>query len=312
MKIGQLLERDFSKPIEEIIKVNNTDEATVYTELTEYVATDRIKDHYRRLLKAIAGLIKLIYPHGEVSKEELRELLEMAMEGRRRVKEQLKKLGSFEFFQTSFSYIDKETGEERYVGVPEEGGRNMISSDPLEPGSVYAGSVDDQGKVGLYRIEIGTASGTGKLRLAGGIDGAMKESINRAFGYLHGAKVRLGIGQEFDTTDFHVEAIDLLQNRVSCECGVALIVAVISAIKRLPVLAALVVLGDVSIQGNIKGVRTLVEPCQIAVENGARRARVPIENRRQFLEVSGDVAERLDPVFYGDAPVAANKALAIT
>jgi ATP-dependent Lon protease len=261
--------------------------------------------------KTVAGLVKLLHPHGEVAKEELRELLELAMEGRRRVKEQLKKLGSFEFFQTSFSYIDKETGEERYVGVPEEGGRNVIASDPLEPGSVYAASVDDQGKVGLCRIEIGCATGTGKLKLAGGIDGAMKESIHRAFGYLQGGKVKLGIARDFDTTDFHVEAIDLLQNRVACECGVALIVAIISAIKRISVQPALVVLGDISIQGNIKGVRTLAEPCQLAMENGARRALIPIENRRQFLEVSGDVAERLDPIFYGDAPVAANKALGL-
>lgn len=261
--------------------------------------------------KTVAGLVKLIHPHGDVAKEELRELVELAMEGRRRVKEQLKKLGSFEFFQTSFSYIDKETGEERYVGVPEEGGRNVISSDPLEPGSAYAASVDDQGRVGLCRIEIGTANGTGKLKMAGGIDGAMRESIQRAFGYLLGNKVKLGIAREFDTTDFHVEAIDLLQNRVSCECGVAMIVAVISAIKRVSLQPALVILGDISIQGNLKGVRTLVEPCQLAMENGARRALIPIENRRQFLEVSGDVAERLDPIFYGDAPVAANKALAI-
>jgi ATP-dependent Lon protease len=111
--------------------------------------------------KSVAGLIKLIYPHGEVSRDELRELLELALEGRRRVKEQLKKMGSFEFFQTSFSYIDKETGEERYVGVPEEGGRNMISADPLEPGSVYTASVDDEGKVGLYRLEVGCSGGTG-------------------------------------------------------------------------------------------------------------------------------------------------------
>ena len=262
--------------------------------------------------KTVAGLVKLLHPHGEVSKEELRGLLELAMEGRRRVKEQLKKLGSFEFFQTSFSYIDKETGEERYVGVPEEGGRNVISSDPLEPGSVYAASVDDQGKVGLCRVEVGCATGTGKLKLAGGIEGVMRESIHRAFGYLQGSKVKLGIARDFDTTDFHVEAIDLLQNRVACECGVALIVAIISAIKRISVQPALVILGDISIQGNLKGVRTLVEPCQLAMENGARRALIPIENRRQFLEVSGDVAERLDPIFYGDAPVAANKALAIT
>jgi len=92
---------------------------------------------------------------------------------------------------------------------------------------------------------------------------------------------------------------------------VALIVAIISAIKRVSAQPALIILGDISIQGNIKGVRTLVEPCQLAMENGARRALIPIENRRQFLEVSGDVAERLDPIFYGDAPVAVNKALGL-
>jgi ATP-dependent Lon protease len=189
----------------------------------------------------------------------------LALEGRRRVKEQLKKMGSFEFFQTAFSYIDKDTGDEHYIGIPEEGGRNTISSDPLEPGSVYASSVDDHQKVGLYRIETGCSAGTGKLRIAGGIDGLMKESVQRAFGYLHSNKVRLGIAQDFDTTHFHVEAIDLLQNRVTCECGVALVVAVLSALKRVPVQSALVILGDLSIQGNIKGVRTLAEPCQLSM-----------------------------------------------
>lgn len=262
--------------------------------------------------KTVAGLVKLIYPDGQVEKDELRELLELAMEGRRRVKEQLKKLGSFEFFQTSFSYIDKETGEEQYVGVPEEGGRNAISSDPLAPGSVYAASVDREGRVGLYRIEVGCAGGTGKLKLAGGISGPMREAIQRAFGYLQAHKVKLGIAHEFDLTDFHVEAVDLMQNRVACEAGMALVVAVYSALKKLPVQPALVIMGDLSIQGNIKGLQTLVEPCQIAMENGARRALIPIENRRQFLEVSGDVAERLDPIFYGDPQTGAMKALGMT
>src|SRR5207245_10582021 len=113
--------------------------------------------------KTVSGLVKLIYPHGEVSKQELAELLEIALEGRRRVKEQLKKMGSFEYHQTSFSYIDNDTREERFVRVLEEGGRDMISQDPLAPGSVYAASVDDEGKVGLYRIEVGSSTGTGRL-----------------------------------------------------------------------------------------------------------------------------------------------------
>ena len=94
------------------------------------------------------------------------ELTELALEGRRRVKEQLKKMGSFEFHQTSFSLIDNETRDERFVGVPEQGGRDMIATDPLAPGSVYTASVDDHGRVGLYRLEVGCSPGTGKLKIA--------------------------------------------------------------------------------------------------------------------------------------------------
>lgn len=261
--------------------------------------------------KTVAGLAKLIHPHGELSKEEVQELLELAMEGRRRVKEQLKKLGAFEFFNTSFSYIDKETGEEHFVGVPEEGGQNAISTDPLAPGTVYAASVDAEGKVGLYRIEVGMTPGSGKLKLAGGISGEMKESIQRAFGFLQGNKVKFGIPQALEENDFLVQAIDLIQSRAACECGVALLVAVISAVRKMPVAPAMVVVGDLSIQGNIRGARTIAEICRLAMENGARRILVPLENKRDLLEVSGDVAERLDPVFYGDPSVAVQKALAV-
>jgi ATP-dependent Lon protease len=262
--------------------------------------------------KTVSGLVKLLYPDGRVDREAVEELLDVALEGRRRVKEQLKKLGSFEYHQTSFSYIDNDTREERYVGVPEEGGRDLIATDPLAPGSVYTASVDDQGKVGLYRLEIGCAAGTGKLRVAGGVQGAMKESIQRAFAYLQGHKVEMGIGHAVETTDLHVEAIDLLANRVECEAGTALIVAVYSALKSQSAVPALLVLGDLSIQGNIKAARSLAEPLQIAMENGARRALVPLENKRHFLDVSADIMERVDPIFYGDPLTAALKALGLT
>lgn len=259
--------------------------------------------------KTAAGLIKLIHPDGEVTKEEMAELLDLALEGRRRVKEQLKKMGSFEYYQTSFSYIDSETREERYVGVPEEGGRDLISTDPLAPGSVYTAAVDDQGKVGLYRLEVGTSPGTGKLRVAGGIESTMKEAIQRAFAYIQGHKMDMGIAQVLDTTDFHVEAIDLLANRVVCDAGVALVVAIYSALKKHPALPALLILGDLSIQGNIKAVRSLAEPLRISMDNGARRALIPIENKRHFLDVPADIMERVDPVFYSDPLTAAMKAL---
>jgi len=111
----------------------------------------------------------------------------------------------------------------------------------------------------------------------------MRESINRAFAYLQGQKGKMGIAQQVDTTDFHVEAIDLLSNHVPCESGIALVVAIYSAIKRHSVLAGLVVLGDLSIQGNIKPVRSLAEPLQVGMDNGARRALVPLGNGDRHL-----------------------------
>jgi ATP-dependent Lon protease len=259
--------------------------------------------------KTVSGLVKLLYPHQELSKEELAELVELAIEGRRRVKEQLKKMGSFEYHQTSFSYRDNDTTEERYVGVPEQGGRELIATDPLPPGSVYAASVNAQGKVGLYRVEVGVSPGTGKLKPAGGIDAAAKACVNRAFGWLQGHKALLGVAAVFDTTDLHLELIDLLGNRVEMDAGMSFVVAMVSALRKTPTTAGLVILGDLSIQGHIKAVPTLAEPLQIAMENGARRALVPLENKRNFLEVSGEIVERVDPAFYSDPQAACAKAL---
>ena len=261
--------------------------------------------------KSVSGLVKLVYPHGEFTREELIELLEIALEGRRRVKEQLKKMGSFEYHQTSFSFIDNESREERFVGVPEQGGSNLIATDPLQPGSVYTASVNDEGKVGLYRLELGCAPGTGKLKIAGGLDNTMKESVQRAFAFIQGHKVEMGIAHDFMTTDFHVEAVDLLSNRIPCQAGMALVVAIYSALKKQGAIPALLILGDLSIQGNLKPVTSLAEPLQIGMENGARRALIPIENKRHFLEVSADIMERVDPIFYGDPLTAAMKALNI-
>jgi ATP-dependent Lon protease len=296
--------------------------AEALRELRRHNYTDRLDRYFslgsnlksrdvRAVRKTVSGLIKLLYPDGELSRQEMQELVELALEGRRRVKEQLKKMGSFEFYQTSFSYIDNESREERYVGVPEEGGRNLISLDPLEPGSVYMSSVDEHGKAGLYRLEVGCSGGTGKLRISGSVDSTMKESLHRAFDFLKGRAIEMAIDLAMNTTDFHVEMVDLLANHVSCEAGVALVVAIYSALRNMSVLPGLVILGDLTIQGNIKGVRSLVEPLQLAMDNGARKALIPLENKRSFLEVSADIVERVDPVFYGDPITAALKATGI-
>ncbi len=262
--------------------------------------------------KTVSGMMKILFPHGEVTREELAEILELALEGRRRVKEQLKKMGSFEYYHTSFSYTLQETGEEKFVGVPEQGGRDLISTDPLAPGTVYTAGVTSDGTVGLYRLEVSISTGTGKLKLAGGVSGAMKESIQRAFSYLQAKKSDLGIARDVDSSDVHVEVIDLLANRVEAEVGVAFSVSCYSAFRKAPVSPALLVLGDMSIQGNIKPLRSLTEPLQVAKDNGARRALIPIENKRNFLDVSADIMENVDPIFFGDPKTAAMKVLGLT
>jgi hypothetical protein len=176
--------------------------------------------------------------------------------------------------------------------------------------STMLGNSCAEGKVGLYRIEVGVSAGTSKLKPAGGLESRMKESAQRAFAFSQGHKVPMGIASVFDTTDFHVEAIDLLGNQIACEAGIALIVAVYSAIKKTPSISGLIVLGDLSIQGNIKAVQSLVEPLRMAMENGARRALIPLDNKRSFLEVSGEIMEKVDPIFFSDPQAAAAKALA--
>ncbi len=297
-----------AEALRELRKLNFTEVVDHHFSLGSHLnARDR-----KAVRRTVSGLMKILHPHGEVSRENLEEILDLAIEGRRRVKEQLKKMGSFEYYQTSFSYVDSETGEERFVGVPEQGGKDLISTDPLPPGTVYTASVAGDGTVGLYRVEVSISSGTAKLKPAGGVSGPMKESVQRAFSYLLANKNAFGVAREVDAANFHVEVIDLLGNRVQAEIGVAFFVAAYSAVRRSQPQPALLVLGDMSIQGNIKPVRSLVEPLRVAMDNGARRALIPIENKRSFFDVSADVLEVVDPIFFGDPRAAAFKALGLS
>ena len=140
-----------------------------------------------------AGFSNCSILEGGNTKEELRTYLELGLESRRRVKEQLKKRGSFEFYKTSFSYIDQEDGTERTVAVPEQGGKGAISQDPLPPGSVYTVASDTEGKVSLFRIEVSLTAGTGKVRSPSGLEKGLKESLNRAASYLQMVKDKLGL-----------------------------------------------------------------------------------------------------------------------
>jgi ATP-dependent Lon protease len=261
--------------------------------------------------KTVSGLLKIIHPDGEWSKEDLAEYVELAMEGRRRVKEQLKKRGSFEFYKTTFSYIDLDTDAEQTVVVPEQGGGGVISTDPLNPGTVYTASVDAEAKVALFRLEVTVTAGTGKLRVPGGLDRSLKESLNRAFSYLQNVKEKLGLEKELAHKDIYAEAVDLTGGKVECPCGVAFFTAMISAIRNRRIQAGTVILGDLTIQGNIKGPSSITEPLQLALESGALRVLVPVANKTQFAGLPEDVIERMDLVFYGDVDRAVLKTLEI-
>ncbi|MBI3970176.1 MAG: protease Lon-related BREX system protein BrxL [Chloroflexi bacterium] len=250
--------------------------------------------------KTVSGLLKILHPDGTFGKEEVQEYLELALETRRRVKEQLKKRGSFEFYKTSFSYIDLAGEVERTVGVPEQGGTGAISQDPLPPGTVYTGAVDDQGRLALYRLEVTLTPGTGRLRTPAGLETGLKESLNRAWTYLQSVKERMGLAPALAQKDLVAEAIDISGGRAECTCGVAFLAAMLSATSQRRVQAGTVVLGDLTIQGNVKALPSITEILQLALDNGAFRVLLPTANRTQFSSLPEDVIEKLDIIFYSD------------
>jgi ATP-dependent Lon protease len=221
----------------------------------------------------------------------------------------LKKRGSFEFYKTSFTYIDLDEDSERAVGVPEQGGAGVISQDPLPPGTVYTAAVDAEAKVGLFRLEVTLTAGTGRMRTPTGLEKSLKESLNRAFSYLQNIKDKLGLAPMLAQKDIYAEAVDLSGGRIECHCGVAFFAAVISAVRNRQVKAGTVILGDLTIQGNIKGPASITEPLQLVLESGALRVLVPVSNKAQFAGLPEDVIERLDVVFYGDVDRAVLKTL---
>ncbi len=265
----------------------------------------------RATRRTVSGLLKLLHPSGESTEPELEEYLELALEGRRRVKEQLKKMGAFEYYQTSFSYINSQTMEERFVGVPEEGGQHLISQDPPPPGSVYGVALTEANTVFMSRIEIGRMSGNGKLRISGDPSRLVRQSITTAFDYAKANRRTLGIEQNIETDDYHVQIVDLSHGKESAELGVAFFVSLYSSIRNKPVLPGLVIIGEMTIQGNILPVQTLIEPLRVIMDNGAKRVLIPTNSRRLFLEVPPDILERVDPIFYSDPMSAALKALGI-
>jgi len=263
----------------------------------------------RAVRKTISGLVKLIHPDGDYKKDELLEYMEFAMEGRRRIKEQLKRLGGIEFFDTNFSYIDKESQEERYVSVPEEGGSELISPDPLPPGTVYTVGEKEEGQA-LIRIECKAMSGNGKLKITGTNKTDIKNEIKTARNYIKAnSKRMLPENKSFDGIDLHVQLSPLLGGDLGGSFGIAALVSILSAMFDQSLIEGLAVLGDLSIGGVVGKVQNLADKVQLLSENGAKSVFLPLENSKDIPNIPPGLLSDTDPKFYDEPQKAFTKAL---
>jgi len=255
--------------------------------------------------KIVSGLIKLLHPDGEVTKEEMGEYLEYAMEMRRRVKEQLKKMGGLEYWDTSFSYIDKESGQETFVTVPEMGGGSLINEGQLTPGSVYTIGTDKaDNRLALFLLQAQCNSGSGRIIPLGNLSKGMKEGIKTADAFLRGNLKNLGITKDLDSYDFSLQAINLNQAKDGGETAVAFFISLVSSLLEKPLLERTVVLGEMSVQGLLLKVSSLPERMQLAVEAGAKRILIPSENKRDISEIPDAILTAIQWQFY-DSPTKA-------
>jgi ATP-dependent Lon protease len=255
--------------------------------------------------KTVSGLIKLLHPDGDVTTPELEEYLAYAMEMRRRVKEQLKKLGGLEYWDTSFSYIEKESGQETFVRVPEMGGGSIIAEGGLPPGSIYTiGSDATDNRLAMFLLQTQMNRGSGRIIPLGNLSSRMKEAIKTADAYLKANLKNLGIDQDMKAYDFTVQAINLNQAKEGAETAVAFFLSMVSAVLGKPVLDRTVVLGEMSVQGMLLKVMSLPERMQAAVEAGAKRILIPSENKRDLAEVPDAILTAIQWQFY-DSPTKA-------
>lgn len=255
--------------------------------------------------KTVSGLIKLLHPDGNVSKAEVEEYLAYAMEGRRRVKEQLKKMGGLEYWDTTFSYVDTGSGQEIFVPVMEMGSGSIIAEGGLPPGSIYTIGTDAMdNRLAIFLLQTQMNRGSGRIIPLGNLSSRMKESIKTADAYLKANMKNLGIDQDLKAYDFTVQAINLNQAKEGSEIAVAFFLSMVSALLGKPVLDRTVVLGEMSVQGMLLKVSALPERMQAAVEAGAKRILIPSENKRDLADVPDAILTAIQWQFY-DSPTKA-------
>ena len=260
----------------------------------------------------VSGLLKLLYPHEVYDKEAVRQCLEYALEARRRVKEQLKRIGGMEFFDVHLSYIDLETSEEKVVRVKEQGGDSLIPDDPLNPGSLYTVSRGSGGHLGLYRLETQVTAGNGQLKLSGfGSNTAAKESVKVGFDYFRANATQIQASVKTGDHDYHLHVVEAHNTGPSTTLTMAAFVALCSALVGKALEPQMVVLGSMSLGGNIVPVENLAESLQVAAEAGAKRLLLPMASVGDIPTIPGELFAKFQTSFYADPRDAVFKALGV-
>ena len=262
--------------------------------------------------KTVSGLIKLIYPDGEYSKEDLEEILVYSLIGRRRVKEQLKKIGGMEFYDVHFSYIDLDTIEEKFVSVPESGGGKLIPEGMLKAGHTYYVGRGNSGMIGVYKIEVESPSGHGKFSVSGvGSDRETKEALNTAYNYFKANKKSISASIQVDNVDYLLHIEDLQGNGPSKDISLASFVAMCSSALKKPMQGSLVILGSMSIGGTVSKVEELANTLQVCFDSGAKKILLPMSSAGDISTVPSDLFSKFNISFYNDPEDAVYKALGI-
>ena len=260
--------------------------------------------------KMVGGLVKLVYPDGDFQKEDLEEILRLALEMRRRVKEQLKKLGGMEFYDVNFSYIDRGTFEEQYVSVPEQGGGKLIPEGLCNPGQVYTVSHGKSGMIGVFRLESQMLPGSGKFERTGlGAGRDAKEATNTAFNYLKANGSRISGSISVTTKDYIINYQDLQGIGMTGRLALPTLIALCSIALGKPVLSSLAVLGEISISGTLIKVDELANALQVCLDSGAKKILLPMTSAAELGTVPADLIGSFNLIFYSSAEDAIFKAL---
>ena len=257
-------------------------------------------------------MIKLIYPHGEYTKDDVEEILRFALEMRRRVKEQLKKIGGMEFYDVNFSYIDNDSFQEEYVPVPEQGGGKLIPEGIGKPGHIYSIGRGSSGMLGAYKLETQMTSGSGKFERTGiGSNPRARESVDNAYKYLRANSSNISGTISTTTKDYLIHIQDLNGVGMTTSLTLPAIIAISSVALGKPPITSMAVLGDVSIGGTLIKVEELANTLQVCQDSGAKKILLPLTSSGDLGGVPAELVGSFNIIFYKSAEDAVFKALGV-